>query len=100
MTEHQFTAELWRWKSREEDAGGAWFFLSLPFDVSDEIDAAAPGKGFGSVRVEVTIGSSTWRTSVFPSAAEKTFLLPVKKAVRAREGLDEGGSCEVTLRTV
>lgn len=100
VTEHQFTADLWQWKAREEESGGAWFFVSLPFDVADAIDETAPSKGFGSIRVEVTIGATTWRTSVFPSAAEKTFLLPVKKAVRAKEGLVEGSGCLVRLRTV
>ncbi len=104
MTEHEFTAELWRWKAREPEAGetgGSWFFVSLPFEASDEIEAeAGPGKGFGSVRVEVTVGGSTWRTSVFPSAEEKTYVLPVKKAVRSAEGLVEGGPCRVVVRTV
>jgi hypothetical protein len=100
VTEHQFTADLWQWTARDEETGGAWFFVSLPFDVADAIDEVAPSKGFGSIRVEVTIGSSTWRTSVFPSAAERTFVLPVKKAVRAKEGLAEGSPCEVTLRAL
>ncbi|KRB80526.1 hypothetical protein ASE01_01330 [Nocardioides sp. Root190] len=100
MSEQEFVAELWRWSAREE-ANGAWFFVSLPFGLSDEIEAeAVPGKGFGSVRVEVTIGTSTWQTSVFPSAEEKTYVLPVKKAVRVAQGLTEGGPCVVRLRTV
>lgn len=103
MTEHEFTAELWRWKARETGDGepGSWFFVSLPFDDSDAIEAeAVPGKGFGSVRVEVTIGGSTWRTSLFPSAEEKTYVLPVKKAVRVAEDLVEGRPCRVALRTL
>ena len=80
---------------------GAWFFVSLPFDASDEIEAVAgPGRsdrGFGSVRVEVTIGDSTWRTSVFPSTEQKTYVLPVKKAVRVAEGLEEGSTATVRL---
>ncbi|MBM7518402.1 DUF1905 domain-containing protein [Nocardioides nitrophenolicus] len=100
MTEHEFTAELWRWRARDEQSGGAWFFVSLPFDVTDQIDEAGPRRGFGSVRVEVTVGASTWRTSVFPSVEERTLVLPVKKAVRAAEGLVEGGRCTVRLRTV
>ncbi len=91
MTTYEFAAPLWRWDAKDEEKSGAWFFLSLPFEVSDEIEAVAgPGKGFGSVRVEVTIGTSTWRTSVFPSAEQKTYVLPVKKSVRVAEGLDEG----------
>ena len=49
-----------------------------------------PPRGFGSVRVEVTLGETTWRTSVFPEAASGCFVLPVKKAVRRAEGVDPG----------
>jgi hypothetical protein len=98
--EHEFDAEIWQWQARDARPG-SWCFVSLPFDVADEIEAqAGPGRGFGSVRVEVTIGGSTWRTSVFPSAEERTYALPVKKPVRAAEGLDVGDTCRVRLRTV
>jgi hypothetical protein len=74
----------------------------VPEDVSDEVDEAvgdATG-GFGSVRVEVTVGSSVWRTSLFPSTSEGAFVLPVKKAVRDVEGLDDDAPAEVTIRLV
>jgi len=95
---YDFEAPLWRWDAKDEQSSGAWFFLSLPFDVADEIEATAgPGKGFGSVRVEVTIGGSTWQTSVFPSSEQRTYVLPVKKAVRVAERLDEGTEAMVHL---
>ena len=102
MTTYDFTAPLWRWEAKDEATSGAWFFVSLPFDASDDIEAVAggPGKGFGSVRVEVTIGGSTWRTSVFPSVEQKTYVLPVKKAVRVAEGLEEGSDATVRLSLV
>ncbi len=104
MTSYDFEAPLWRWEAKDEATSGTWFFLSLPFDASDDIEAVAgPGRsdrGFGSVRVEVTIGGSTWRTSVFPSAEQKTYVLPVKKAVRVAEGLDEGTVATVRLSLV
>ncbi|MBI1351306.1 MAG: DUF1905 domain-containing protein [Actinomycetales bacterium] len=81
-----FTAPLWRWHG-----DGAWFFLTVPEDLSDELEDAHGGhRGFGSIRVEVTVGTTTWRTSVFPSSQQGAFILPVKKQVRQREGLDEG----------
>ena len=52
------------------------------------------------MRVEVRIGSSVWRTSVFPSADEDSYVLPVKKAVRSAEGLEEGDTCTVVVRLV
>ena len=100
MAEYEFEAPLWQWHAREAEPG-SWFFVSLPFDVADEIEAVAPpAKGFGSVRVEVTVGATTWRTSLFPSAEEKTYVLPVKKPVRKAEGLDEGATCRLRLRLV
>lgn len=101
MPTYDFVAPLWRWEAKDEAASGAWFFVSLPFDAADEIEATAgPGKGFGSVRVEVSIGGSTWRTSLFPSGEQRTYVLPVKKAVRVAEGLDEGTEARVSLSLV
>lgn len=91
-----FEAELWRWQG---DA--AWHFVSLPEDVADTIEFAAEAdgltRGFGSVRVEVTVGATTWRTSLFPDAERGTYILPVKRAVRDAEGLVEGGPVPVSL---
>jgi hypothetical protein len=90
----EFSAPLWRWRE------GSWHFVTVPPDVSDEVDEAvgdATG-GFGSVRVEVTVGGSTWRTSLFPSAEEAAYVLPVKKAVRTAEGVAEGDAVAVALR--
>lgn len=89
-----FDAEVWRW---EGDA--AWHFASLPTDVADAIDEAFghQARGFGSQRVEVTIGATTWRTSVFPSKQEATFILPLKQAVRRAEGLDAGSTATISL---
>lgn len=53
-----------------------------------------------SFRAEVTIGSTTWRTSVFPDAKRATYLLPVKRAVRQAEGLVAGTSVAVRLRVL
>jgi len=95
----EFEAELWLWSARQ---GDSWVFVTAPEEVSDEIrDLAGPPRGFGSVRVEVTIGATTWRTSVFPdSAGAGTFALPVKKAVRRAEDLDVGDVARVALRVI
>jgi len=47
--------------------------------------------------VEVTIGGSTWRTSLFPSREAGAFILPIKKAVRVAEGCEEGSRVRVRL---
>lgn len=94
---YTFEAELW-----EHDGDGAWHFISLPDAVADEIDELHGHRagGFGSVRVEVTIGASTWRTSVFPDKKRATYILPVKKPVRRAEELEAGSVARVSLEVV
>jgi hypothetical protein len=89
-------ARLWRWNGGK----ASWFFLTLPASVSREIrivDAGPRRVGFGALRVEATIGGSTWQTSIFPSAQFKAYLLPVKAAVRKAENLAEGKSVNVQI---
>ena len=89
----RFAAELWC------VADGTWRFVTLPDHLSDVVRfESGPPRGFGSVRVEVTIGDTTWRTSVFPSAGGGPYVLPVKASVRHAEDLDDGQSVAVTLR--
>ncbi|WP_261165316.1 DUF1905 domain-containing protein [Microbacterium sp. Marseille-Q6965] len=99
MSTHTFTAPLWKWSARTEASG--WWFVSLPFEVSDVVEGhVIPGAGFGSVPVEVTVGATTWRTSVFPSNEQKTYVLPIKKSVRTAEGIADGDDVTVRLRVV
>jgi len=94
-----FTARLWVWSARNETADpSAWCFVTLPPDVSEEVRLrAGEPRGFGSVPVRVEAGTSRWQTSVFPDAASGCFVLPVKKAVRAAQGVEEGDELTVTL---
>jgi hypothetical protein len=95
MVQHEFRAELWEHSPGDP---GSWHFLTLPAELAEDITLEAGlREGFGSIRVEVSIGSTTWRTSLFPDAATGSFVLPVKKQVRQAEGLGAGAACRVTL---
>jgi hypothetical protein len=89
-----FTAEVW-----EHEGTASWYFVSLPHDVADAIEehSGDRGRGFGSVRVDVTIGATRWQTSVFPDAKRATYVLPLKKAVRVAEHLDDGSIARIDL---
>ena len=93
---HRFTASLWL---AQDDA--PWHFVTLPQDLADDIaEATPPRPGFGSVRVEVTIGSTTWQTSLFPDNRAGSYVLPIKKEVRSRERLAAGDEAAVALQLI
>ena len=90
---YRFTAELWEWSAQ-----GGWFFVTLPAEDSAEIrDQPRPRRGFGSIRVEVTIGDSRWKTSIFPDSKAGSYVLPVKKAIRVAEDIADGDPIEVEV---
>lgn len=97
MSGYRFVADLWRYSGQ-----AAWYFVTLPHEIADEIDeiTADSRRGFGSVRVRVTVGATTWATSIFPDTTSESFVLPVKKEVRTAEGLDDGSPVEVRLTLV
>ncbi|MCA9324424.1 DUF1905 domain-containing protein [Candidatus Saccharibacteria bacterium] len=91
-----FSSRLWRW----DGAATSWYFLTVPQNISDEIkdiSSGLPRKGFGSVRVKVTIGNSVWDASIFPDSKSSCYLLPVKATVRKAESIDDGSTLQVAL---
>ncbi|GAB3960172.1 DUF1905 domain-containing protein [Actinoallomurus acanthiterrae] len=94
-----FEAELWIWDARRSDT---WTFVSLPTEASEEIRDLAGGarRGFGSLRVRVTVGTSTWKTSIFPDSARGSYVLPIKRTVRTAEGLDAGDITTVKVELI
>jgi hypothetical protein len=90
---YSFTAEIWEWEGK-----AAWFFVTLPTELSAEIrEVPRMPRGFGSVRVSVAIGRSRWQTSIFPDSKVKSYILPVKKAVRVAEGIEVHDHVEVSI---
>jgi hypothetical protein len=94
---YEFVADLWR-----STGQAAWYFVTLPHDVADEIDeiTAESRRGFGSVRVRATVGATTWDTSIFPDTKTQSYVLPIKQSVRSGEGLDDGLPIAVHLTLV
>ncbi|GAA1129716.1 hypothetical protein GCM10009630_29530 [Kribbella jejuensis] len=93
---YEFTAPLWLWPGE-----GSWYFVTVPEDISDEITDLTEGRrrGFGSVRVAVAVGGSSWQTSVFPTK-DGTYILPLKKQIRHAENLTEGTPVETVLHLI
>ena len=86
------TLRLWNGES------ASWHFIDVPpADATKiRIHSLTSRGGFGSVKVEATIGDVVWRTSVFPQKSGGYFL-PVKKEVRCKAGIAAGDEVRVEL---
>ena len=93
----EFTALLWRYRPAD-----GWHFVSLPPEISADISDITAGdrRGFGSVRVLVTVGATSWRTSIFPDSKTGRYLLPVKRGIRMAERLEVGDEVRAHLEIV
>ena len=92
--EFTFSAQVWIYSGE-----GAWYFVTMPLDLADEIQARTAGirRGFGSVRVNAMIGGSTWGTSLFRDSKSGSYILPLKKDIRSKEKIEAGAQVHVSF---
>jgi hypothetical protein len=94
---YHFEASMWRYSSE----AASWFFVYVSDAISSEIRSGVKAKkirtkGFAFVPVRVTVGETTWQTTLFPNK-EKPYLLSINKKTRASEGIFEGDLVSVSF---
>ncbi len=92
--QYNIAAEVWLYPGM-----AGWHFVTIPPNVSAEIKARF-GKhrvGWGSVPVTITLGKSTWKTSIFPDKKAVGYLLPLKADIRKKEGITVGENISVIM---
>ncbi|MBI4093448.1 DUF1905 domain-containing protein [Candidatus Kaiserbacteria bacterium] len=92
---YKVRGKVWLWPGEN----GAWHFVHVDKKTSEIIKKTqtTPRRGFGSVRVEATIGKTRWKTSIFPDSRSGTYLLPLKASVRRTEAIGDGDVISFTL---
>lgn len=92
--QYTFQAQVWIYSG-----DGAWHFITIPTEISEDIKKlfSDKAKGWGSIPVETTVGSSTWKTSLFPDKKLGAYILPIKKDVRKKENILEGDTLTILL---
>jgi len=88
----EFSGEIWFWKGP-----APWYFVSVPDEESRAIEAASRlvSYGWGVIPVAAHIGSTTWKTSLFPK--DGRYIVPVRADVRKAERLALGDIVTVRL---
>ncbi|MFL6157694.1 MAG: DUF1905 domain-containing protein [Marmoricola sp.] len=83
--ELEVTGEVWHWRGPAPH-----HFVTVPDEDAAAIESVAAGVtyGWGMIPVTVTLGSTTWTTSLWPK--DGLYVVPLKAAVRRAEGIGLG----------
>jgi hypothetical protein len=78
----EFEGVVWEWRGPSP-----YHFVTVPREYADAVRqlASAVTYGWGMVPVEVRLGRSRWRTSLFPR--DGGYVLPLRDSVRRKEGI-------------
>jgi hypothetical protein len=89
----EFSGIIWFWKGP-----APWFFVTIPPQESQEIKAISSfvTYGWGVIPVQVRIGKTEWKTSLFPK--DDLYLVPLKASVRKAEKIEEGDEVTIQLQ--
>lgn len=79
-----------------------WHFMSLPKKEGEDIKKRFGKKhrGWGSLPVVVTLGKTSWKTSIFPDKQSGSYLLPLKALVRKKEGVFSGDKVSFSIEVI
>lgn len=82
----EFEGVVWEWRGPSP-----YHFVTIPDEPADVVRelASAVTYGWGMVPVDVRLGRSRWRTSLFPK--DGGYVLPLRDSVRKKEkiGIDD-----------
>lgn len=92
---YKIKAKIFKWTGK-----GAWFFIRIEKETAENIrdNFGMYAAGWGSLPVNVTLGNSTWKTSIFPDKG--TYLLPIKSQIRKAENTKEGDVLNIKLEII
>ena len=87
----EFNGKIWFWKGP-----APWYFVTVPAEESRDLQfiSGSVTYGWGMIPVNVRIGKTGWKTSLFPK--DDRYIVPIKASVRKAEKLEEGN--DVTIR--
>jgi hypothetical protein len=88
----KFKGDIFYWRGP-----APYLFVAVPEEPSRDLKAisAMVTYGWGVIPVNVRIGKTEWKTSLFPK--EGRYLVPIRKSVQKSENLDVGYSVVIQL---
>ncbi|WGL59796.1 DUF1905 domain-containing protein [Pigmentibacter sp. JX0631] len=95
VLQYSFESKLWKYKGEK-----GWYFLTLSKELSRLIkkNHFSSEEGWGRLRVTCNMGRSVWSTAIWYDSKFEAYLLPIKIAVRKKEGVEEGDILKCSLK--
>lgn len=93
--EFEFEGKIWFWRGP-----APWYFVTIPEEPSADLKAVSTmlTYGWGVLPVQVQIGATQWKTSLFPK--DNLYIVPIKASVRKAESLSEGDIVTVKIEAI
>lgn len=94
---YTITETVWTWHNGLTPS--SWHFVTIPPTTASDITymfGYLKG-GWGSIPVTLTLGTSTWQTSIFPDKKSGGYLIPIKSAIRTQENITAGDTITITI---
>ncbi len=88
----EFSAQVWEWRGP-----APYYFVSVPEDGCAAIDDAKAlvTYGWGMIPATITLGATTWTTSLWPK--DDAYVVPLKLAVRRAECVEVDHTVSIRL---
>jgi hypothetical protein len=88
----EFDGKIWFWKGPAPH-----YFVTVPVEQCYDLKAVSGfvTYGWGMIPVNVRIGNTEWKTSLFPK--DGRYIVPLKAIVRKAENLEEGDTVTIQL---
>jgi hypothetical protein len=92
--QYSFNAKSWQYTGP-----AAWYFISIPKNLSKEIRTALQSEeeGWGRLKATAKIGKTEWKTSIWFDTKQNAYLLPLKAEVRKKEKIEIDQPLKVSI---
>ena len=91
---YKFSAPVW-----QHPSPGGWYFVSLPNELSQEIQGyfGWQEEGWGRLKAKVKIKETSWDTAIWYDTKLGTYILPLKVDIRKKEKIKIGDIFEIEI---
>ncbi|MCX2681319.1 DUF1905 domain-containing protein [Galbibacter sp. EGI 63066] len=92
---YSFKAKVWK-----HDSPAAWYFVSVPKNISIEIRELFQKfeEGWGRLKCQAQIGNTLWETAIWYDTKHQAYILPLKAKIRRKEQIEIDQIIAITIR--